>query len=93
MLVRFVSFSTLVDWTVNLTSDVIAPPSFGEEEHPAATEIIGQQGNMKTTPKIDANAASFATVDDYFALMHAGGSINTYAQKSHEPKKEMSLVA
>ncbi len=32
LLVRFVPFSTLVDWTINLTSDVIAPPSFGEEE-------------------------------------------------------------
>jgi len=32
LLVRFVPFSTLVDWTTNLTSDVIAPPSFGEEE-------------------------------------------------------------
>ena len=33
LLVRFVPFSTLVDWTINLTSDAIAPPSFGEEEH------------------------------------------------------------
>jgi len=33
LLVRFVPFSTLVDWTMNLTSDVIAPPSFGEEEY------------------------------------------------------------
>jgi len=32
LLVRFVPFSTLVDWTSNLTSDVIAPPNFGEEE-------------------------------------------------------------
>jgi len=32
LLVRFVPFSTLVDWTTNLTSDVIAPPNFKEEE-------------------------------------------------------------
>ncbi len=32
LLVRFVPFGKLVDWTINLTSDVIAPPSFGEEE-------------------------------------------------------------
>ena len=32
LLVRFVPFSKLVDWTVDLTSDVIAPASFGEEE-------------------------------------------------------------
>ena len=30
--VRFVPFSKLVDWTVSLTGDVIAPPSFGEEQ-------------------------------------------------------------
>lgn len=32
LLVRFVPFSTLVGWTINLTHDVIAPPSFSEEE-------------------------------------------------------------
>jgi len=32
LLVRLVPFSTLIDWTVDLTSDVIAPPSFNEEE-------------------------------------------------------------
>ena len=33
LLVRFVPFSKLVDWTVDLTSDVIAPPSFDEEQN------------------------------------------------------------
>ncbi|MBI2850827.1 MAG: helix-turn-helix transcriptional regulator [Chloroflexi bacterium] len=32
LLVRFVPFSTLVDWAINLPGDVIAPPSFNEEE-------------------------------------------------------------
>jgi transcriptional regulator with XRE-family HTH domain len=32
LLVRFVPFSTLVDWIVNLTQESIAPPSFKEEE-------------------------------------------------------------
>ena len=31
LLVRFVPFSKLVDWTVNLTNDMIAPPNFIEE--------------------------------------------------------------
>ena len=31
LLVKFVPFSTLVDWEVNLTSDTIAPPSFEVE--------------------------------------------------------------
>lgn len=37
LLVRFVPFSTLIDWTINLTSDVIAPPSFDEEQDYAYT--------------------------------------------------------
>jgi transcriptional regulator with XRE-family HTH domain len=31
LLVRFVPFSTLVNWTLNVTHNVIAPPSFDEE--------------------------------------------------------------
>ncbi len=33
LLVRFVPFSTLVDWTINLSSNEIAPLNFNEEEH------------------------------------------------------------
>ena len=32
LLVRFVPFSTLVSWTLNVTPNVIAPPNFDEEE-------------------------------------------------------------
>ena len=57
LLVRFVPFSKLVDWTVDLTSDVIAPPNFGEEEeryHVAASDLeasnlirlMGDTGDM-----------------------------------------------
>lgn len=31
LLVRFVPFKTLIEWTVDLDSDDIAPPSFGQE--------------------------------------------------------------
>ena len=41
LLVRFVPFSALVDWTVNLASDVIAPPSFTEEK--AGREFLSGQ--------------------------------------------------
>jgi transcriptional regulator with XRE-family HTH domain len=37
LLVRFVSLSTLVDWTININKDAIAPPSFKEEQHNGAT--------------------------------------------------------
>ena len=39
LLVRFVPFSALIDWTVNLTSDVIAPPSFNEEQPLVAAPV------------------------------------------------------
>ena len=39
LLVRFVPFSKLVDWTVNLTSDIIAPPSFNEEQPAVAAPV------------------------------------------------------
>ena len=32
LLVRFVPFSTLVNWTLNVTPNAIAPPNFAEEE-------------------------------------------------------------
>jgi hypothetical protein len=35
LLVRFVPFSTLVSWTLNVTPNGIAPPNFDEEERPA----------------------------------------------------------
>lgn len=42
LLVRFVPFSTLIDWTVDLTSDAIAPPNFNEEEklHAASPVLV-----------------------------------------------------
>ncbi len=49
LLVRFVPFGTLTDWTINLTSDVIAPPSFGEEEqyHVVATTVSAASKPME----------------------------------------------
>jgi transcriptional regulator with XRE-family HTH domain len=35
LLVRFVPFSTMVNWTLNVTPNVIAPPNFDEEGRPA----------------------------------------------------------
>ena len=39
LLVRFVPFSTVIDWTVDLTPDAIAPPSFDEEQFHAVAPI------------------------------------------------------
>jgi transcriptional regulator with XRE-family HTH domain len=53
LLVRFVPFSTLVDWTVNLSSDAIAPPSFSEEEQYRATVLVTPSKDLKG---VDANS-------------------------------------
>lgn len=53
LLVRFVPFSTLVNWTVNLTSDDIAPPNFGEEERYRVTASVTPTKDIKI---VDANS-------------------------------------
>jgi transcriptional regulator with XRE-family HTH domain len=53
LLVRFVPFSTLVDWTVDLTSNAIAPPSFSEEQYHIAASVSESSAPMKDTKDID----------------------------------------
>ncbi len=54
LLVRFVPFSTLIDWTVNLTSDAIAPPSFNEEEKlHAASPVLVTSSLIESTKDTD----------------------------------------
>jgi transcriptional regulator with XRE-family HTH domain len=53
LLVRFVPFSKLVDWIVNLPNDAIAPPSFGEEEQYRVTALITPSKDLKG---VDANS-------------------------------------
>lgn len=60
LLVRFVPFSTLVDWTIDLTSDVIAPPSFGEEEKYHVVAPASTASNpVGDTKDMDAYTLSF----------------------------------
>ncbi len=54
LLVRFVPFSTLVDWTINLTPDVIAPPSFSEEQKRIAMWDWVASIPLKDTRDMDA---------------------------------------
>lgn len=58
LLVRFVPFSTMIDWAVNLTPDVIAPPNYSEElDYKHLFSLLVP--HSKDTPKnIDANANS-----------------------------------
>lgn len=79
LLVRFVPFSTLVDWTVGLISDVIAPPSFGEEEQYHVTALVSAASNPMEGIK-DVNAPSTFNVNILTANTEA------YAR---ETKKEL----
>ncbi len=65
LLVRFVPFSTLVDWALNLTSDTIAPPSFSEEEKYHIT--MSASTSFNATKDIDVNANSI--MSDYINKM------------------------
>ncbi len=69
LLVRFVPFSTLVDWTIGLTHDVIAPPSFSEEQHHVTTETFGEMSSVKDifddTSKLILNVSVNPDTVDY----------------------------
>ncbi len=54
LLVRFVPFGKLIDWTVDLTSDVIAPPNFTEEQYQVQLSKF-----IDNIPYTDANKGSF----------------------------------
>lgn len=66
LLVRFVPFSQLIDWTVNLTSDVIAPPSFTEEQYHV------QAPGSPASNVMTAAASNFMIAGDTNNLVLAG---------------------
>lgn len=70
LLVRFVPFSTLVDWTVNLSTDVIAPPSFAEEEQYHVTSLVTA---IECAKHIDANNI----FDDFIKTIPASSFLST----------------
>jgi transcriptional regulator with XRE-family HTH domain len=54
LLVRFVPFRTLIEWTIDLTSDAIAPPSFNEEEKlHAASPVLVTSSLIESTKDTD----------------------------------------
>lgn len=58
LLVRLVPFSTLIDWTIDLTHDVIAPPNFSEEQAhlvtTAATTGVGDGITITVSTTLDS---------------------------------------
>jgi transcriptional regulator with XRE-family HTH domain len=59
LLVRFVPFSKLIDWTINLTHDVIAPPSFSEEQSYSmlSSQLSAIIDDIDKNKGIDANTS------------------------------------
>jgi transcriptional regulator with XRE-family HTH domain len=61
LLVRFVPFSTIVDWTLGVTGEVLAPPSFGEEDGalvpPRTPGVIVNAAGVLTDGRATAEAA------------------------------------
>jgi transcriptional regulator with XRE-family HTH domain len=64
LLVRFVSFSELVDKTLNLTDITLSPPSFIEEEKIRLTHNLTNTSDIEATLKdIDAQLKNNVTVE------------------------------
>jgi transcriptional regulator with XRE-family HTH domain len=83
LLVRFVPFSTLVDWALNLTSDTIAPPSFGEEEK----YHITMPDSTSFNPVRDVNANSMSNpVSDFINRIDPAKFLSTVPTN---PKEEI----
>jgi len=62
LLVRFVPFSLLVDWTIDLKPDAITPRSFGEEEssrkvNTFCAEAVNANEAYSSTSGLNANLA------------------------------------
>ena len=53
LLVRFVPFSKMVEWTANLSHDVIAPPSFTEEQYDVVTLDLAAPTLIGNTKDVD----------------------------------------
>jgi transcriptional regulator with XRE-family HTH domain len=49
LLVRFVPFSTLINWSVDLTGDAIAPPSFQEEKPNFSAKFSAESSSTDAT--------------------------------------------
>jgi transcriptional regulator with XRE-family HTH domain len=61
LLVRFVPFSKMIEWTINLTNDTIAPPNFTEEKQNILNSLIDEvsefinKANAEVEPEVDVN--------------------------------------
>jgi len=57
LLVRFVPFSTLANWTLNVTANSIAPSSFSEENS-KTKPVISLESNLEDLRNTDSNKSS-----------------------------------
>jgi transcriptional regulator with XRE-family HTH domain len=88
LLVRFVPFNTLVDWTMDLTSDIIAPPNFSEDNAAAAFRVTSYP--MKDIV-LDANQLNNLWSGQ--PIQVTGSSLYASTTNETEKVKEAALVA
>lgn len=105
LLVRFVPFSKLLDWTVGLTSDVIAPPSFSEEQYSVTTSTgTTLYPTQNTGEQYFVAASSVATfyppqnitaidTNSFLNLNKCSNLFNPNAPKIDDKEKEFANVA
>ena len=61
LLVRFVPFSKLIGWSVELTDELVAPPNFTDEQNKRkvlmlVSDALGEVSGEKETKTYDANS-------------------------------------
>ncbi|MBF8264659.1 MAG: putative transcriptional regulator, XRE family [Dehalococcoidia bacterium] len=85
LLVRFVPFSQLVEWTVDLTKEAIAPPKFSEEQNYAhdLTSVSTAWNSTEGAITITANNQGFSSHDmPGFCILASTANVKT-------PEKEL----
>lgn len=80
LMVRFVPFSELVDWTVGLTPERLIPPSFGEEEKyrvvASAPTVPNSVGNTKDEDAYDLSLLASSLVSPSKLVINASTAKN-----------------
>jgi len=84
LLVRFVSFSTLVDWTANLSNNTIAPPNYNEEEqYNVAAAVTRAPIPMNNIKYVDANSLMMDYVNKLVPGTFPTGTANNNKEFQH----------
>ena len=93
LLVQFVPFSELVDRTINVTSDTISPPSFGEEDQALPAVARDENENLVTrwvAPITTAGVKTEGSATDYDPTM---ADVSKYLANNANNQQPPSVTA